>query len=580
MVGGEGPNNLDEKRPGATNPAADGGLVHAYFRYDPLKFPSPQAAADAPDLAGAAMEHMLLHGDMRELTAEELARAVRLDPSMFPMLGPSLASLRALLEERKRKILETYETGAAEERSRRDFDEAAADLDVPEKEAQHLARAVRERQMPELERIWYRQKREGSPFAKGLVRLIDLLGTEMEIAQLANRYAFRGRQEMTPSEALEIKEELEAIDKLLKQLEDAAKNAQIGIIDIEELSRFADAEQIEDLNRLSRTIEDYLRTEMERQGIEGRDGAMRLSPRAVRLFQKKVLREIFSELEASRRGRHEQAKEAEGPIEMARTRPYEFGDSGSSIDPVTTLLNSAARGRGRIDSEDIEVHRSRIAPRCATAIVMDMSGSMRYGGQYAHVKRMALAMDGLIRADFPGDSLFFIEMFTLAKVRAPSEVPGLLPKPVSIHNPVVRLRADMSDPDASELRLPQHFTNIQHGLRQARRLLSVQPTPNRQIVLITDGLPTAHFEDEVLYMLYPPDPRTEAATMREARLCSRDGITINIFLLPNWSQSEEDVRFAHAMATQTRGRVFFTGGKDLDRYVLWDYVSNRRSILG
>ena len=97
--------------------------------------------------------------------------------------------------------------------------------------------------------------------------------------------------------------------------------------------------------------------------------------------------------------------------------------------------------------------------------------------------------------------------------------------------------------------------------------------------MITDGLPTAHFEDEKLYMLYPPDPRTEQATMREAMLCSKNEITINIFLIPSWSQSQEDVRFAQRLAQTAKGRVFFTSGRDLDRFVLWDYVQNRRDIL-
>jgi uncharacterized protein with von Willebrand factor type A (vWA) domain len=137
----------------------------------------------------------------------------------------------------------------------------------------------------------------------------------------------------------------------------------------------------------------------------------------------------------------------------------------------------------------------------------------------------------------------------------------------------------MSKPDISELQLPPHFTNIQHGLQLARRFLSVQDTPNRQVVLITDGLPTAHFEGKMLYLLYPPDPRTESATMREAMLCAREGITINIFLLSTWNQSEEDVRFAYRVAESTRGRVFFTAGRELDRYVIWDYIKRRRSIV-
>ena len=150
---------------------------------------------------------------------------------------------------------------------------------------------------------------------------------------------------------------------------------------------------------------------------------------------------------------------------------------------------------------------------------------------------------------------------------------------MSIFQSVVRLRADLGDPNVSELRLPQHFTNIQHALRLSRQTLAVQDTPNRQIMLITDGLPTAHFDGSMLYMLYPPDPMTEAATMREAKQCARDGITINIFLLPNWNQSSEDVQFAHRIAEETKGRVFFTGGRDLDQYVLWDYVRQRRKII-
>ncbi|MFM7151378.1 MAG: hypothetical protein ACKO23_16200, partial [Gemmataceae bacterium] len=141
------------------------------------------------------------------------------------------------------------------------------------------------------------------------------------------------------------------------------------------------------------------------------------------------------------------------------------------------------------------------------------------------------------------------------------------------------LRADMSNPDVQEMQIPPHFTNIQHGLSLARKFLSTQDTPNRQVILITDGLPTAHFEGEMLFLLYPPDPRTENATLREAHFCAREGITINIFLLQSWNQTSEDVQFAYKMAESTKGRVFFTAGKDLDRFVVWDYLARRKSII-
>jgi uncharacterized protein with von Willebrand factor type A (vWA) domain len=229
--------------------------------------------------------------------------------------------------------------------------------------------------------------------------------------------------------------------------------------------------------------------------------------------------------------------------------------------------------------DDIEIHRTRNTPKCATVVLMDMSGSMRYGGLYVNVKRMGLALDGLIRREYPGDFVQFIEMFTFARPRAAGEIVHLMPKPVTVFDPVVRLRADMSREDISEMHVPPHFTNIQHGLQLARKFLSTQDTPNRQVILITDGLPTAHFEGQMLYLLYPPDSRTETATLREGLLCQREGITINMFLLQSWSQSLEDVRFAHKLAESTKGRVFFTAGKDLDRYVVWDYVNRRRSIV-
>ena len=122
--------------------------------------------------------------------------------------------------------------------------------------------------------------------------------------------------------------------------------------------------------------------------------------------------------------------------------------------------------------------------------------------------------------------------------------------------------------------------DAQHALQLARMNLAGRDTPNRQIVLITDGLPTAHYDQEWLYLLYPPDVLTEEATLREALLCKQEGITINFFLIPSWSQSEEDIRFAYRVAESTEGRVFFTAGSDLDRFVVWDYLERKREILG
>ncbi len=109
--------------------------------------------------------------------------------------------------------------------------------------------------------------------------------------------------------------------------------------------------------------------------------------------------------------------------------------------------------------------------------------------------------------------------------------------------------------------------------------ISQRSIPQQANRLITDGLPTAHFEEQVLYMLYPPDTRTE--TLPCVKVCCREGwYRHQYFLVPSWSQSEEDIKFAHRLAQQTKGRVFFTAGNDLDRFVVWDYVNRKREILG
>lgn len=579
--------------PKKSGPLPLGGVIHTYQHYDPRNFPSP--TAPPPDLASLGMEHMLRYGSMRRLTPEELARAVKLDISQIAGLGPSLDSLIQMLEERKRKILSTYETERVLREAADGYRSVAEAARPPKHLRDAFNKAIKDEQIADLEKVWYASGDESGPLGTSILGIIERLAEKYQVDELAAKYAFTGRTAMSVPEALAIKEELEAIDRLLEQLREAMKNAQIAVIDMDELARFAGEAEVGNLNQMAEQIGEYLREQAELQGLEETADGYKLSPQAYRIFQGKLLQEIFSTLEASRSGRHQGPIVGEGAVEMQATKPYEFGDSVANMDVPQSLINAMvregteARGQGgtegktrgvALHTSDIEIHRTRNTPKCATSVLMDMSGSMRHDGQYMNAKRMALALDGLIRREYPGDFLSFIEVYSFAKNRHISEVPGLMPKPVTTHSPVVRLRADMSKDDVSEMQIPPHFTNIQHGLRLARQQLAVQDTPNKQIILITDGLPTAHFEGPMLYLLYPPDPRTEEATMREARQCKKEGITINIFLLPSWWQSSEDISFAHRMAEETGGRVFFTAGEDVDRYVLWDYVSHRRKIIG
>lgn len=558
-----------------------GGIIHTYQRYDPVNIPGP--SQPAPDLVSPAFEHWLETGSLDDLTDEQLANAVRIDPSMIGNLGPSLQHLRKLLEEKKRKILAQYETNAAKESARQAVAKQREKTNPPEKLRNEFDRILKDEQLRELEELYYRAGNDRH-FAKALVQLVARLGDQYEIDEMAGKYDFTGTEKLTVPRAIEVKRELETIDKLLKQLKEAEKDARIGLIDLQELSDFVDSADVEALRALQQRVEDYIREEAKRQGLD-RDSLQdkfQMSPKAFRLFQSKVLTTIFNDMQASRTGRHSVAIEGDGATESPRTKSYEFGDSVAHMDVPGSFVNALLRDPSlpvRMTPDDILVHRTRNTPKAATCVLLDMSGSMRYDAQYVNVKRMGLALDGLIRSEYPGDFLQFIEMYTFATPRPTAEIPALMPKPVTLFEPVVRLKADMSNPKLTEYDIPWHFTNIQHALQTARRYLTNQATPNRQVVLITDGLPTAHYEGSTLYLLYPPHPRTEEATMREAMLCAREGITINIFLLSTWNQSEEDVRFARRLAEKTKGRVVYTTGRELERFVVWDYVKRRKAII-
>lgn len=601
--------------PTKSKTSLSGGVVHTYLGYDPVRFPMP--AAEAPDMVTPAFEHMLAYGSLGELTPEQLAEAVEIDPSQIAGLGPSLSSLLAMLEERKRRILETYETTRARSEADEAFQRIVRNASIPPQFRKQFDRAVRDEQVVDFERLWYQadaKKSEPQAFASQLLQITERLGEKYEVEKLASKYPFTGRQPMDVAKALEIKEELETIDRLIQQLKEAAKNAKLYVVNMDELARFASEEQMESLEAMRRQVEELLRHLAEEQGLREQDGRYSLTPKAFKIFQTKLLDRIFSDLTAAKAGRHQQQITGEGAVELQRTKSYEFGDSLANMDVPGSLINAMIREKAKVGirnaecgmaegavssiphsafrvphskdhqvrllPEDIEIHLTRNTPKCATVVCMDMSGSMRYGGQYINVKRMALALHGLIRTEYPGDFVDFVEIYTLAKRRHISEVLQLLPKPVTIYDSRVRLKADLSDDRVTEQDLPPHFTNLQQGLALARQILQVQDTPNRQIILITDGLPTAHFEKNWLYLLYPPDHRTETFTLREGLLCRQQGITINTFLLSSWGQTEDDVRFAYRLSENTQGRVFFVGGRELDRFVVWDYLQRRRFMIG
>jgi hypothetical protein len=261
-----------------------GGIIHTYQKYDPQRFPSP--TQPPPDLVSSAFEHLLMFGQHRELTDEELARAIRLDPSQIQGLGPSLDALLAILKERKRKILERFETRKVRQRAHSAYVEQAQSIDPPKRHRDQYRTAIKNEQLRDLQRLWYAAGDDNSPFARTLMGVIESLGNKYEVEELAARYEFTGREAMTVPLALEVKEELEKIDELIKQLEEARETAQIGIIDMEALAEFAEPGDIDQLSALQQQIQDMLREMAEQQGLEQHKGQFRVTPKAYRIFKR------------------------------------------------------------------------------------------------------------------------------------------------------------------------------------------------------------------------------------------------------------------------------------------------------
>lgn len=276
-----------------------GGIVHTYQKYDPVHFPSP--TAPPPDMVSPLFDHLLTFGDTDEFTEEQLRNAIHLDASQIAGLGPSLNAIREMLLERKRKILATYETKHVRKLTANSFRDAAKKLTPPPKLAESYRKAVKEEQLHDLESLYFRIGNDRDRFAIELVLVVGLLGEKYQVDELAAKYEFTGREKMDVPKALDVKEELEAIDKLLKQLEEAKRTAQLAIIDVEELQKYAEPGDLERLNALQQQIDDYLKEQAEKQGLEGDgQGKYKLTPKAMRLFQSKVLTKIFSDLQASR----------------------------------------------------------------------------------------------------------------------------------------------------------------------------------------------------------------------------------------------------------------------------------------
>jgi len=382
-----------------------------------------------------------------------------------------------------------------------------------------------------------------------LAQLAQTLGQVMPSE--ARRYNFRGDDELTLQQALDVMDQLQQMDQLERQIQRARSPQDVDKLDPEQVEKLLGPEAAQDLERLREITK-----KLEEAGyLERKGDRLELTARAIRKIGDKALTDIFTHLKRDRFGRHPVEHRGGGGDRTDEAKRYEFGDA-FLLDLRETLMNAVERqGPGtpvRLAPDDFEVFRTELSTQAATVVMLDLSRSMINNGCFLPAKKVALALHALIRGQFPRDRLHIIGFSLYAREFDPGQLPSL---------------------GASEWNIG---TNMHAGFQLSRQLLGRQKGGNKQIIMITDGEPTAHMEGGEAQFAYPPTRRTLQETLKEVQRCTREGITINTFML---ERSAMLAAFVEQMAKINRGRAFFATPERLGEYVLVDYVRAKRRVV-
>ena len=267
----------------------------------------------------------------------------------------------------------------------------------------------------------------------------------------------------------------------------------------------------------------------------------------------KTLRDLLGSLGKSSFGRHDTRELSTGVESEGSSRRYEFGDT-LNLDVNATLLSCIRRNGLKtpldLDYQDLQVHQCEYQSSCATVLMLDCSHSMILYGEdrFTPAKKVAMALSHLIRSQYPGDTLHLVLFHDSAEEMPLSEL--------------------------ARVRVGPYYTNTREGLRLAQRLLSRQKKDMRQIVMITDGKPSAlTLEDGRIYKnAFGLDPLVVSETLHEVARCRRNGILINTFML---AQDYGLINFVQKVTEICRGKAYFTTPYTLGQYLLMDYMKKK-----
>src|SRR5881397_1398926 len=428
------------------------------------------------------------------------------------------------------------------------LDDLLAQLGRQMAQMQSLLESMSPGQRRELQELMSTLFMQDERLEAALAQLAGHLEDLLPLDELRRRYEFGGDEELTLREAMRLMEELQQMDELERQMRHAQSPEDLDTIDRAQVEKLLGEEAARDLEKLREIAK-----KLEEAGyLERKGDRLELTARAVRRIADKALRDIFAHLKRDRFGRHVVSHRGAGGDRADDTNHYEFGDP-FLLDLKQTLMNAVERGGPgtpvRLVPDDFEVFRTELSTRAATVVMLDMSRSMINNRLFVPAKKVALALHALIRGQFPRDSLHVVGFSLYAREFTAEQLPSLT----------------WTDWNVG--------TNMHAGFALSRQLLGSQKVSNRQIIMITDGEPTAHLEGTEAEFSYPPTRRTLQETLKEVQRCTREGITINTFML---ARSPSLTAFVQEMARINRGRAFFAAPERLGEYVLVDYVRNKR----
>lgn len=362
---------------------------------------------------------------------------------------------------------------------------------------------------------------------------------------------FEGFDPLGLPEAASLMNQLGDMDQLEQLLSGTPNPGALADVDLDAARQLLGNDAAQSLEQLARATRQLLEAGL----IDQREGRLELTPRGVRRLGQAALSELFTRLLKDRFGRHSTARTGIGHERTYDTKPYEWGDPFNLSIERTVRNALSRRGPGtpvRLAPEDFEVEQTEALTRTSTVLMVDLSLSMPMRNNFLAAKKVAMALHALIHAQYPSDYLGLVGFSTIARELTPEQLP--------------------------EVSWDFGFgTNMAHGFMLARRLLARQ-SGTKQVIMITDGEPTAHLlENGQPFFSYPPSPETVAATLAEVNRLTRENIRINTFMLDSTSYLKD---FVERMTKLNRGRAFFTTPETLGEYVLVDFLEQKRARRG